>query len=742
LPCPDPASALRSRPGRSALSVAAALLLACVAPATAWGHAAFVESTPAAGARVETGPAEITLAYTEPLDRELTEARLIDARSGAEIPVVTRSERERELTLQPQRRLDRAPYRVEWHTVSTVDGHALEGSFGFGVRTAAVAVEQDLEQSPLAREGWIRIAARAVFYAALFFFAGGVLLTALLSRRDPGGWLAPPSLEPALRAAGPERQVVAERAWRRTLDAGRLALAAAVVVALAEAADASGGIALDGVSQFLFSNGAGLARAGTVVAVAMAVLLATRLPLAAAAWLALAFLAIAYGGHASSASERGLALVTDWIHLVAGAIWVGGIAQVAATWVPLALRGRRELGIAAARSVLPRFGRLALPAFLVVASTGLANALIQLGRPEALFETGYGRVLAVKIGLVALIALASYGHAFRLRPALVAANPHPPPGAARRHWRLLGSEPWLGLAAVAAAGTLVAFPLPPQQLGEAGEAEAAAPCDPCPLAQARDDQLAVAESLGTRIAAVWIRRDAEHLHGRLELLDTDGAPTDAPVSIAGAELTDCGEGCRRFESPLAAELTVSAEEEGESYTATLPATWDAGRSEEARRLLARAQAGMRALDSLRLDETTTSGVGPGVEVRYRFAAPDRMAYVTDGGARVVAIGRTGYSRAPGGRWDREPFGADGFQVARMFRWTPYARSVRWLGGHREGGRSLVEVALFDPATPFWFRLTIDRRRGLVLDERMIATAHFMDRRYHSFERPVKIRAPR
>jgi copper transport protein len=713
-----------------------------VAPAAAWGHAAFVESTPAAGARLDVGPAEIILAFTEPLDRELTEARLIDAESGAEIPAVARSERDRELILQPQRRLGRAPYRVEWHTVSTVDGHALEGSFSFGVRAAAVASEQDLEQSPLARDGWLRIGTRALFYAALFFFAGGVFTTTMLSRRDPGGWLAPGSLEAALQATGRERQPLADRAWRRTLDAGRLALAAAVAVAVVEAADAGGGLGLEGLSNFLFGNGAGLARAGMVVAVAMAVVLATRLPLAASAWLALALLAIAYGGHASSAPERGLAILTDWIHLLAGAIWVGGIAQVAAAWVPVALRSRRELGIAAARSVLQRFGRIALPAFLVVAATGLANALIQLGHPEALWETGYGRVLAVKVGIVGLIALASYGHAFRLRPAVLAANPHPPPRIVRRHWRLLGSEPWLGLAAILAAGALVAFPLPPQQLGEADEAEAATPCDPCPLAEARDDQLAVAESVGTRIAALWIRRDAEHVHGRLELLDTNAAPVDAPVSIAGVELAGCGEGCWRFEAPLADELTVTAEQEGEVRSATLPAAWDPRRSEDARRLLARAQARMRALDSLWLDEATTSGIGPGVEVRYRFAAPDRMAYRTDGGAQVIAIGKAGYSRTSNGRWERDPFGADGFQLERMFRWTPYARAVRWLGARGEGTRRRVELALFDPATPFWFRLQIDPRRSLVLSERMIAEAHFMDRRYHSFDRPVEIKAPR
>jgi putative copper export protein len=63
--------------------------------------------------------------------------------------------------------------------------------------------------------------------------------------------------------------------------------------------------------------------------------------------------------------------------------------------------------------------------------------------------TDYGRVLLVKIGLVGLVALASAGHAWRLRPQLLRERE---PGAAveRRHWRLVRSEPVLGLGVVAA----------------------------------------------------------------------------------------------------------------------------------------------------------------------------------------------------------------------------------------------------------------------------------------------------
>jgi hypothetical protein len=71
-----------------------------------------------------------------------------------------------------------------------------------------------------------------------------------------------------------------------------------------------------------------------VVAVVIEVLLANRARRAAALALLAALGAIAIGGHANSASPRALALTSDWAHLLAATVWVGGIAQITVTWLP------------------------------------------------------------------------------------------------------------------------------------------------------------------------------------------------------------------------------------------------------------------------------------------------------------------------------------------------------------------------------------------------------------------------
>src|SRR5207244_4209576 len=110
------------------------------------------------------------------------------------------------------------------------------------------------------------------------------------------------------------------------------------------------------------------------------------------------------------------------------------------------------------RDVLPRFGRVALPAFMLVAITGVVNAYVQIRHPSLLWGSSYGRALLVKSALVGVIALLSFTHAFRLRPRLLASNPHPDPRIERRHWRLIGSEPLVGIALAAAVALLVSFP--------------------------------------------------------------------------------------------------------------------------------------------------------------------------------------------------------------------------------------------------------------------------------------------
>jgi hypothetical protein len=54
---------------------------------------------------------------------------------------------------------------------------------------------------------------------------------------------------------------------------------------------------------------------------------------------------------------------------------------------------------------------------------------------------------------------------------------------------------------------------------------------------------------------------------------------------------------------------------------------------------------------------------------------------------------------------------------------------------------VVRFSLYEPTTPAWYTVTLDRRSARMLEVDMTATAHFMQDRYTAFDAPLRIRPP-
>ena len=719
------------------------LLLGGCAPAVAGAHAAFLGSDPAPGIRLAQSPQRVSLSFTEPLDGRLSTASVVSAGDRRRVAGVSSAVDGERLVLRLAPGLARGAYRVRWHTVSTRDGHALEGSFSFGVRAPAVGGEHDVQQSPLARAGWLRILSRVLMYGALLCFTGALGLQLLLGRRGRSSWLVPNGEDGDLD--GVELAGVERRARRLVIDAGLVAVAAAALSAVADGVDAAGGLSARRISEFLLYGQPGQTRLVVIGVLALSVVAAGLRLRAAALGAAIALLGVALSGHANASSPRAVAVVNDWLHLLGGSLWLGGIVVVVAVWSP-ALRGMttaQRVGLA--RLVLARFGRVALPAFVVVVITGAVSALIEVGSLANL-GTGYGRALLVKVDIVAAIAAVSYTHARRLRPRMLAANAHPDAGAQRRHWRLVRAEPVLGAGVICAVALLVAFPLPPRQLSEAAQARAATPqaaCDPCPLPAPAPGELAVAAQGGSNVVAAWIRRPPGVLAGTVRVYGLRGKPSTDAFFVLGARQNACGPGCARFTAPAASTVRVRVRQDGHGYLATLPTTWRPDGAARARRLLNLAQRTMRALRSVREVERGASVPGLSATTRYRLKAPDRMAFVTDGGVSNVVIADRQWLRGqPGAPIEQGQFGEGiAFALRSWFTWSTYARHVFLLGERSEHGRAVSVIGLMDPGTPTWWQLTIDRKTKRVLHDQVITYGHFDTERYSAFNAPLEISPP-
>jgi cytochrome c oxidase assembly factor CtaG/putative copper export protein len=152
---------------------------------------------------------------------------------------------------------------------------------------------------------------------------------------------------------------------------------------------------------------------------------------------------VAVTGHSSS-TQHDLASNSLLMHLVAVSLWVGGLIAVLAY-------GRRtgeHLGLA-----VSRFSKLALICWLVMAWSGVINALIRLPIDD-LFTTSYGLLVLGKIG--ALLLLGGIGYLQRERSVRdVVAG-----GTGSSLFRLGAVEVLIMLATIGLAAALARTPPP------------------------------------------------------------------------------------------------------------------------------------------------------------------------------------------------------------------------------------------------------------------------------------------
>jgi putative copper resistance protein D len=135
--------------------------------------------------------------------------------------------------------------------------------------------------------------------------------------------------------------------------------------------------------------------------------------------------AIAWTGHAAAAvGAIGLLhLTADVLHLVAAAAWIGGLVALARL---LAATRRHPARAAFARDATRRFSTLGIAAVGTLLVSGVVNSWMLAGSFRALAITGYGRLLALKIGLFAVMVAVAAINRLWLTPQLVRTGPCEP----------------------------------------------------------------------------------------------------------------------------------------------------------------------------------------------------------------------------------------------------------------------------------------------------------------------------
>lgn len=389
---------MRTRRLVAAALVLGAVLAAFVPTGPASAHAVLVASRPAAGEQLAPGqpPARIELRFSEPVVVAVDAVRVVRA-DGASVAVgpAGHDGAGGEVVRAALPALADGAYVVAWRAVSA-DGHPVRGSFVFAVGSARPEDAAGRAAEALAGASSSRTVAvlfgivRALAFAAALLLAGGAATAIFLGvRRDVG-----------IR--------------RLIFGAGLVAVVTGLLGFAFQGAVAAGldlGGILDpdawGDTAESATGKAWLARAALGAA-----FLAWPLPVPAvrrsdravdvarAGVAGLLLVAVAATGHARTGRWVPLGFAVDVIHLAAAAAWFGGVA------VLVLLLARREPP-ARIDARVERFSRIALPAVVVVAATGVVQAWRQIGSLDGLTDDSYGRLVITKtVIFLAIVAVA------------------------------------------------------------------------------------------------------------------------------------------------------------------------------------------------------------------------------------------------------------------------------------------------------------------------------------------------
>jgi hypothetical protein len=160
----------------------------------------------------------------------------------------------------------------------------------------------------------------------------------------------------------------------------------------------------------------------------------------------------------------------------------------------------------------------------------------------------------------------------------------------------------------------------------------------------------------------------------------------------------------------------------------------------------RAQTRMHELQSYRLEEVLSAGLGASSHSIYAFVSPDSFTSqaIQEGEVttEVVNIGGTRYlRRSPDAPWEKQTGGPSPDVPSLIWDYFLPPVAPRVIGAERvDGIRTEVVAFAGTGSLPIWFRLWVDDE-GLVRRAEMRAQGHFMDHRYFDFDAPIDIEPP-
>jgi copper transport protein len=452
--------------GQIVVALAAISVAAGVAwPSSASAHAYLIRATPAPSGVLNAPPPSVQLTYDEPVEPKFAIISVTNSAGQQQTAgPVRRSAANPDTLVVPLRpHLPEGWYLLYWRAIS-VDGHPVQGAFTYAVGPNPGPAPQFPVPSIAGSATSLHLLiARWVMFlsvmSAIGLFAFRSLIARPIATRARGTRLRAVSRACVIASVVGLLAIPAYLDFATATDSLRSVFDVGALVPLFRVTAFGRGYVDMLVCFALFCVAAWISlwldqpdRVQRSVAGLVAL---TGSLLAAAAVL----LMPGASGHASQTSPRGISVILDWLHLITGSVWLGGLIGLLVLWSSLP-RGSRVAGLSV---VVPRFSKVALVAVSLLLATGAWATVNHMPTLNSLWLTGYGVAILVKTGLLVAAMTLAAGNLLRTTPRLAAAQERPEPAepAAGLLRRLISGEAVLITGAVFAAAVLSSLGPPP-----------------------------------------------------------------------------------------------------------------------------------------------------------------------------------------------------------------------------------------------------------------------------------------
>jgi copper transport protein len=370
-------------------------LVLMLGASSASAHATLVGTDPSEGEVLSETPDVVTFTFDETVSLTSDGIQVFDAEGE---PVdADASSADEVVTADLPDELDDGTYVVTYRVVSA-DGHPIAGSLQFSIgapSSSVVPPKANVDAEPTRAMKTAVGVVQGLGYLGLFLAAGLVVFQC---------WILG-----AARVSASTRDLLTRVHWGAT-GLAVLAWAAAVPLdgAYQQGFGLGGAVRADAIDLDLVGDD--LVVLGLITVGLGLGLLAPRARDFASLGALLAAAAPSVIGHTRAYEPVPLLVATDILHMSAGAIWLGGLAGLVLTLPSLSGRAKDAAG------VLARFSAIAATVLALLVVSGSLLGWRIIGSWSALFGETYGRLLLVKIGIVAVIGGVAAWNRYRLLP--------------------------------------------------------------------------------------------------------------------------------------------------------------------------------------------------------------------------------------------------------------------------------------------------------------------------------------